>query len=485
MRTTLTFILSILFSIFTYSQTEVVINNLKPRLDLNGANIDAHDGRIIKFGDKFYWYGTAYGNTAGFSRDNYFQCFSSTDLTSWKKEGKLIANPPVGVYYRPHVIYNAKTKKYVLWYNWYPKLWDGKYGVAVSDKPSGPFKVANMDVQLLNSKFRVGDFGLFVDDDNTAYIAYNTIDGHKGSIEKLKADYLSSTLENGGFITEGCEAGAIFKRNNKYYMLTDYTCCFCTQGSGVRVYVSDKPMNGYNFRNNINRYPGTPANKLIDEVISPTIYSTILKQPDNSFSPVQLNFSKDQHLNSLEIYQFTGNRFACCDTTTQKCRVDITTAGIELFTKKNGEWIKEEAITEVETTSVYNIINLKFDKITPQSLLLKFTGENPYSELFINKIKVYEDSKKLSAINGGIMAFINDIDPMIATPIIPAQQTFVMPLKTSKGIEYVWMGDLWGSASDNIKGHDCQYWGSPLVFDSNGDIETMKWVDEWKTMIEK
>ena len=57
---------------------------------------------------------------------------------------------------------------------------------------------------------------------------------------------------------------------------------------------------------------------------------------------------------------------------------------------------------------------------------------------------------------------------MRTLPVIPAQQTFVMPLKTIHGIQYIWMGDLWGSASDNIKGHDYQYWGAPLIFDING-----------------
>jgi hypothetical protein len=482
MKTTLTFIFSILFSGLIFSQTNVVINNLIPRLDTDGAIIDAHDGRISKFGNKFYWYGTAYGNNSGFTRSNFFQCYSSPDLRNWKKEGELLVNKPIGTYYRPHVIYNAKTKKYVLWYNWYPKLWDGKYGVAVSDKPTGPFKIVSTDVKVLNSKYGVGDFGLFVDDDNTAYISYNTIDGHKGSIEKLKNDYLSSTMENSGFITEGCEAGAIFKKNNVYYMLTDYTCCFCTQGSGVRVYVSNNPMNEYKFKNNINRYPGTPLTTLIDDVLNPNVYSIIKKQ-DNSFSPIQINFSKDNQLNSLKIYQFTGNRYMCCDTTTEKCKADIVLPEFELFAKQNGGWVKIQIKTQVEATSVYNIIDLKFEIIASKSLLLKVSNNYPYEELFINKIKMYDGEKQLSAKNNDAMSFINDIDPMIARPIIPSQQTFVMPLKTNKGIEYVWMGDLWGSASDNIKGHDYQYWGSPLVFDDNGDIETMKWVDEWEITI--
>lgn len=68
-------------------------------------------------------------------------------------------------------------------------------------------------------------------------------------------------------------------------------------------------------------------------------------------------------------------------------------------------------------------------------------------------------------------------------PIIPMRQTFIMPLKTTEGIQYIWMGDLWGSAFDNINGRDYQYWGAPLKFEANGDIETMDWIDDWKATI--
>jgi hypothetical protein len=54
-----------------------------------------------------------------------------------------------------------------------------------------------------------------------------------------------------------------------------------------------------------------------------------------------------------------------------------------------------------------------------------------------------------------------------------------MPLQTPTGTEYIWMGDLWGSASDNIKGHDYQYWSPPLRFRPDGTIMPMEFVDKW------
>ena len=65
---TLPVFLLILTGIYAHTQT-VSINNAKPRYDADGNIVDAHDGRIIQFGNKYYWYGTAYGNTNGLIQD--------------------------------------------------------------------------------------------------------------------------------------------------------------------------------------------------------------------------------------------------------------------------------------------------------------------------------------------------------------------------------------------------------------------------------
>lgn len=471
----LTFLLFI--PLLLWAEQIVTISNLRPRTDTDGQIVDAHDGRITQFNGVFYWYGTAYGNTSGFLKSNFYQAYSSTDLTSWKKERPLLKNAPSGVYYRPHVVYNANTKKYILWYNWYAQLWDGKFGVAVSATPTGPFKIVNSDVKVFNSADGVGDFGLFVDDDGTAYLAYNTINGHRGSVEKLSADYLSSTLENGGFLTEGCEAGAMFKRKDKYYLLTDNTCCFCTQGSGARVYVSDKPMSGYEQRNNINRFPGTPAPMLVDGVLSPNLYTTVRKNPDGAFTPIQINFQGDSTFNIIKVIQFTGNRKgACGDTLASQTHEPILAPSFEVQYWKNGYWIPLKITEKAMSSSVYTLLDLRFETITTKRLRILTNKNFPYN-LMINEIEVSENQQMLS---GGAQAFLIDQDPEKCIPQIPGQQTYVMPLQTVDGIRFIWMADLWGSASDNIKGHDYQYWGAPLEFDPKGDIEPMKWVDTWR-----
>jgi hypothetical protein len=111
----------------------------------------------------------------------------------------------------------------------------------------------------------VGDFGLFVDEDGTGYIAYTALNlaqmkgtasrhpkHHRISVERLAPDYLSSTQESSGFISGNVESPSLFKRNRTYYLLFDNTCAFCKNGTGARVYTAPAALGKYAFRSNIN-----------------------------------------------------------------------------------------------------------------------------------------------------------------------------------------------------------------------------------------
>ena len=448
----------------------IIISNETPRLDEKGKIVDAHDGRVIQFNNSYYWYGTAYGNTNGFTTTNYYQVYSSKDLKTWKKEGRLLPNQPEGVYYRPHVIYNEKTKKYVLWYNWYPKLWDGQFGVAISDSPTGPFTILNDNVKMVRSDVGLGDFGLFVDDDKTAYISYNTIQNHQVSIEKLNDDYTASTLENGGIIAEHMEAGSQFKRNNKYYLLTDYTCCFCNYGSGARVYISDDPFRGYKLTGNINRYPGEPLYVLTDSIKRGTQYTSLQKK-DSIFESLHLVLDRPSEISELKLYQFTGNRHENCgNVENPRVHPKIGNPEFEIEYWDISEWkaVNIKSVN-VEKSALQQQHILQFKTIKTSKLKVRPNSKYNFDVIFLNEIEVGNVAFAAFKTGSGVPE----------KPIIPAQQTYVMQLQTANGNEYIWMGDLWGSASDNIKGHDYQYWSAPLQFNKDGTIKPMKWTNEW------
>jgi Glycosyl hydrolases family 43 len=234
--------------------TSIQISNTEPRRDTEGRSVDAHDGCLERFEGRYFLYGTAYGATTGFTAANEYRCYSSADLRSWTAHGPLLPDRPAGVYYRPRVAYCARSRLYLLWYNWYPVLWEGQYGVAVSERPEGPFRIVHAHVPVGHRL--PGDHGLFVDDDGTAYLIYTSIaGGHSISIERLAPDYLSSTGASSGVLSAGDEAPALFKRQGIYYALFDSCCCFCPPGSGAKVYSATAPLGPYTYANNINRTP--------------------------------------------------------------------------------------------------------------------------------------------------------------------------------------------------------------------------------------
>lgn len=444
------------------SQT-VTLSNVEPRKTLDGKIVDAHDGRIIQFGDYFYWYGTQYGSTNGFTKANAYHVYRSPDLVSWEHIGPALKDAPAGIYYRPHVIYHAASDQYMLWYNWYPELWDGHFGVATSKTPEGPFIIHSSDVEVAHSELGVGDFGLFVDDDQTAYISYNTIDGHRVSVEKLTEDYLGSTKENGGYIAQYCEAGSMFKRNGIYYLLTDYTCCFCNQGAGARVYMADDPLGEWTLTNNINRQPGWRAANLTDGRTFTTEYTALKRMEDSTFQHLILDLKPGFDGNSLKLTFFTGNRSGQCgqvELPDVHQRIVLPSFQVEYYDHGwqslliNDSWAASSNMTET--------LGFGFDRM-PETTQLRFTPNTDYP---YDEVRFTEVSDQVAA------AWVSNGQP--GPIIIPAQQTYVMDLATPTGTAFIWMGDLWGSASDNIKGHDFQYWSSPLKFDEQGWIAPLE-----------
>jgi len=267
----------------TNAVQKVTINNLEPRRDVTGKIIDAHDGCLQFFEGGFYLYGTAYGNSDGYGISNRYRVYSSPDLGRWTFEGELLKYPPTGVYYRPYVVFNSNTRQYVLWYNWYPKLWDGQIGVAVSDKPTGPFRIANPNVHL--SQRHPGDGSLFVDNDGAGYFVYTAIDeGYAVRVERLTQDYLASTGKASDPVALGAEASVLFRRNNLYYVLCGPRCAACPEGSDVLVNISSSPLGPYHGAADINRRARSDSLQATQSVQVPTPKGTYIYQGTKDFT---------------------------------------------------------------------------------------------------------------------------------------------------------------------------------------------------------
>lgn len=215
--------------------------------DTDGNVINASDGGIIYDNGRYYWYGQAMrdigfgtGGTGGQVTDVGVVMYSSLDLYRWQYEGVVLSVkndkdsalfPPLR-FERPKIIYNDKTKKYVLWCHYIKHPGDhtfleggGEAGVAVADKVTGPYRMVNICRPIDNGGM-VRDCTLFKDDDGDAYFVYDrdeTFDLATRCIHivKLSEDYLSVT-DSYKKVASGYrrEAPAIIKRDGYYYMIT-------------------------------------------------------------------------------------------------------------------------------------------------------------------------------------------------------------------------------------------------------------------------
>jgi hypothetical protein len=155
-------------------------------------------------------------------------CYSSTDLKKWKYEG-IALKPVVGkpehdldtskVIERPKVIYNKRTKKFVMWMHVDANDYSySQAGRAVSDKPTGPYKYIG-SVKPNGQMSR--DMTLYKDDDERAYLIYSSEYNKTMHVCLLNDDYLSLTTTFTRITSaQDREAPALYKYNNKYYLIT-------------------------------------------------------------------------------------------------------------------------------------------------------------------------------------------------------------------------------------------------------------------------
>jgi hypothetical protein len=224
------------------------------RFDVDGNAIDAHDGEIQRFGDRYYLYGTSYG--CGYVRLERpvtpwcgDRVYSSPDLAHWTDEGPLFdattpywqsrCNSATLSCYRPHVAYNAATRLYVLWVNTYEV--PVHYHVFTSPSPTGPFiERSELPTLALSGG---GDMDLFVDDDGVGYLAY-TLTGanYDIAVERLDPTYTTGTGAYTRLGVSHTEAPSMFRRGDTYYItLSDPNCAYCA-GTGASYLTAPSPL---------------------------------------------------------------------------------------------------------------------------------------------------------------------------------------------------------------------------------------------------
>ncbi|HEY4149340.1 MAG TPA: family 43 glycosylhydrolase [Chitinophagaceae bacterium] len=188
--------------------------------DDKGKHVQAHGGGIIRIKKTYYWYGEERSQGLD-SNLRYVSCYSSEDLVNWTFHGDVLkaADPEnLGRHWvleRPKVYYNAKTKKYVMYFHLDNASYKvARVGIAISDKPDGNFTYVK-SFRPLDHESR--DIGQFIDDDGTAYLVFE--DRPFGfRIARLSDDYMNVEKEM-SLIPQHMEGGAIVHYKGLYYAI--------------------------------------------------------------------------------------------------------------------------------------------------------------------------------------------------------------------------------------------------------------------------
>ncbi len=248
-------------------------------LDDHGVAINAHGGGVLFHEGTYWWFGEhKIAGGAGNRAQVGVHVYRSSDLSHWADAGIALAvsEDPASeivrgcILERPKVIFNAATKKFVMWFHLEPpgKGYAGaRSGVAIADAPAGPYRylgsmrpnagvwpenvspaqkhplTSEETAQLAALKLGGGpvpyyprdksfrrdfaggqmarDMTLFVDEDGAAYHIYASEDNGTLQISRLSEDY---TRPAGQYVRllsgEFNEAPAMLKWCGKYFLFT-------------------------------------------------------------------------------------------------------------------------------------------------------------------------------------------------------------------------------------------------------------------------
>ena len=258
---------------------QFTVSNVAPRLDTaTGKILELGDGSIAKFGDTFYLYGVQYVCTpsprttpAGLPscpvKDRRIWAnmslgvASSSDMVNWQLESYDIVPEmhdadtrwPATKYawFMPTITRNATH--YALWY--YIDMY--ARGVAVSESPTGPFKIVHDSVPNLQLG---SDFFFWTGSDGRTYMKHNGGCGqgikppHKGSgvcVARL-APNMTDIDATSPLLDAPGEGGGIFERDGRWYIMQGHGCCFCWAGDDAQLWESTNgPFGPYTTQNDI------------------------------------------------------------------------------------------------------------------------------------------------------------------------------------------------------------------------------------------
>ena len=288
------------------------IVNFSDWADTDGNRISAHAGGMLRVDDTYYWYGGDMGINPGgmfnqrvynpgedpISWKRYFygyNVYSSKDLVNWNHEGKALEAPDKGflslyVSGRPHVIYNQKTKKYVMYHYYYPIYPGCLLMTATSDSPIGPFTDHKI-VEAGSPNGHVGDMNVIVDEAEAAYVIYDDT-SFDIRADRLTDDYLDSKKDGVLLMKRRQEAPAMVYFKGKYILATSGVDGF--GATETTIAVADSPLGPFSDKQIISQNKSWDS-QLTDMIVVPE-HDYVLVMFDQWLTPDPDDIDKSRYL---------------------------------------------------------------------------------------------------------------------------------------------------------------------------------------------
>ncbi|MDC7684548.1 family 43 glycosylhydrolase [Asticcacaulis sp. BYS171W] len=234
--------------LMAFTTTAIAAEPISPRF--NG------DPSPHYFKGRFYLYATDDASNSGKYWDSTsWRLYTSKDLKNWKDDGAFLdvtvfkwAKPDAKAWAPEAAARNGK-------YYFYAPIGGDKIGVAVADKPEGPYRDARTDALIdkardANAGAEPIDPAVLIDDDGQAYLFFGT---RVPKVVKLNKDMISTTGPIMDVVVTGYpaddakkkygEAPFLHKRNGLYYF------SFSTGWPGQIIYgTSTSPVGPFEYR---------------------------------------------------------------------------------------------------------------------------------------------------------------------------------------------------------------------------------------------
>ena len=221
-------------------ETDKLLNTqiIQPTIDHYHNKLNAHGVGILNYNHVYYLYGEIKNGSTWLVPNQQWECYrvpaggiscyKSTDLIHWTNLG-IVLSPSMEntssdidtsrVIERPKVIYNETTGKFVMWVHLDKNDYSYAHvGVAISDKPEGPFKLVN---SFKPNGEDSRDMTIFKDDNGKAYLFNASENNNTMHVNELTDDYLNVRPNYQKLlINQRRESPAIFKYEKLYYLVT-------------------------------------------------------------------------------------------------------------------------------------------------------------------------------------------------------------------------------------------------------------------------